>query len=395
MSLLKFIFVLFLVSRVNGIIDVCTAKPDIWWSSPPGKEVARIRGMPRYQDCQARCDDHEKCFFWSHSSFQRVCVLMEEKGKENFNTEGGYHSGEACGEKGCIAGGAIVLKVTETGNEKVEVRSLKAGDTVRGMDVNGQESDCKVVVSKNIGIGRVVGDFTPGHFIIGQNKNKEMVVQESSKTQEGPISGDRMTDLYDVFTDCPVVETANTQLFTPISSVFCGSIEDGMSWKDYKNVYAFVMNAMKITGPDTWLTMSNYVSNPECHDEDWKNALPHICSAVVKCGIQVGESTMLKEMATENDKHHCDRMKAEIDDFINCHMGGNAQAKMIEHTDGGSMGEMMVQAFIDRVSERETSSNWWFYAVVALSVSSLVVGGLIYRNSRKNQEYVALLEESN
>jgi len=387
---LKFAFVLLLVHM--QVVQSCDQKI-IQNAKYVDVRVAARTTESNHANCASTCIQHDCCQFYTYEARSRTCSMHCDT-PPRYDIVGGYWAGSVCAEK-CISGEAKVLKVTENGIQAVEVSSLSKGDVVRGMDGNGLEANCEVTVSKMMGHGMVVGDFTPGHFVVALNSKDEMVVKDVYNTPE-KTKKERKVDLYDVFTTCPVVETEDSRLFTPISDVFCGNVGDGMSWSDYKNVFAFISNAISITGPDAWLTMSNYVSNDECHDEDWKDALPHICNAVVDCGIQIGQTELTKEMATETEKNHCHRMKEEINDFIECHMNGNAQAKMIEHVEeGSSMGEVMVQAFLDSVGKREASTNWWFYALIVLSVSSLIAGGIVYYSYvRKSEEYIVLLEES-
>eukprot|EP00591_Stephanopyxis_turris_P010788 CAMPEP_0195507272 /NCGR_PEP_ID=MMETSP0794_2-20130614/747_1 /TAXON_ID=515487 /ORGANISM="Stephanopyxis turris, Strain CCMP 815" /LENGTH=695 /DNA_ID=CAMNT_0040633901 /DNA_START=1 /DNA_END=2085 /DNA_ORIENTATION=+ len=101
------------------------------------------------------------------------------------------------------------------------VKDLKVGDSIKGLNMDGEESYCKVESVGEFGFGPLYGNYTDDHFIYfppgNNNQSKSIIVPHGKK---GAVTNETK---YEVLTSCPLGLEQSGKAFTPIDGDFCGN----------------------------------------------------------------------------------------------------------------------------------------------------------------------------
>lgn len=230
----------------------------------------------------------------------------------------------------CVAGDALIT----THRGTIAARDVVVGDILRGMD--GKEA-CSVVASTHIApSGTVYGSFTAEHFVVVKNADGTNLIKPQRDALQAAVPG-RSMDLVNIATNCPAVQTADGQLFTPLSTVFCPSL----TWSQYIPLYAGLLRMVAKTGgfwfdPITAYQDSSASSalyrrrdikgNANAGPVSWQILLPSICDLMVACAT---------------DGSRCDDMEVLAASWIVTHVkGGHLAAVLAAYPNLGNTAAM-------------------------------------------------------
>jgi len=216
----------------------------------------------------------------------------------------------------CISGDTGVLtKAKDSFEESVtQVRDLKVGDIVPGLDSNKKETSCTVEAIGNFGTGEVYGNYTSDHFLYNY---------EDDIIEENGVDGGKMkeTDKYDLIADCPVVKDESGKFFGPMDSDFCGGRVKNMSWTNYLRLHKAILNVVRESG-GFWFQSSSYKDMKTV-----KKFAPSVCKNMLRC-MKNSNNCQKLEKASQKfiDNALTDSAKAEtLKTFTNigsrCQMG--------------------------------------------------------------------------
>jgi len=212
--------------------------------------------------------------------------------------------GTACPSGGsCISGDAgIVTKKKDSEEETVvQVRNLGVGDTVRGYDSNLKPGLCKVEAIGSFETGTVYGNYTADHFVYNPKTN--------SLQEHGEVGTEESMDIYDMISDCPLIEDESGKRFGPMDSDFCGEDIKALSWKTYLLLHKAILNVVRETGT-FWFSSSSYKDMATV-----KKFAPSVCKNMLRC--------------IRNNKR-CKHLEKASQKFINQAMTGSAKAKTLQ-----------------------------------------------------------------
>jgi len=174
----------------------------------------------------------------------------------------------SCGGS-CVSGNTGIMTKSKRGSKVIQVRNLRVGDMVPGLDVNMKPTSCKVEAIGSFGSGVVYGNYTSDHFVFNS---------KSRKVEEHGRQGKRETvDKYDLIADCPLVEDESGKQFGPIDSDFCGGNIKDLSWSDYLTLHKAILRVVRQSG-GFWFQMDSY------RDMDTvAKFAPPVCKSMLKC----------------------------------------------------------------------------------------------------------------
>jgi len=202
--------------------------------------------------------------------------------------------------------------------------------------MDGKEA-CSVVASTHIApSGTVYGSFTAEHFVVVKNADGTNLIKPQRDALQAAVPG-RSMDLVNIATNCPAVQTADGQLFTPLSTVFCPSL----TWSQYIPLYAGLLRMVAKTGgfwfdPITAYQDSSASSalyrrrdikgNANAGPVSWQILLPSICDLMVACAT---------------DGSRCDDMEVLAASWIVTHVkGGHLAAVLAAYPNLGNTAAM-------------------------------------------------------
>jgi len=209
----------------------------------------------------------------------------------------------APGGGSCISGDAGIVTKKEDSEEEtvVQVRNLGVGDTVRGYDSNLKPGLCKVEAIGSFETGTVYGNYTADHFVYNPKTN--------SLQEHGEVGSKKTIDIYDMISDCPLIEDESGKRFGPMDSDFCGEDIKALSWKSYLLLHKAILNVVRETGT-FWFSSSSYKDMATV-----KTFAPSVCKNMLRC--------------IRNNKR-CKHLENASQKFINQAMTGSAKAKTLE-----------------------------------------------------------------
>jgi len=121
------------------------------------------------------------------------------------------------GGSSCVSGDMLVESES---SGPIKAGALLEGMKIRGKDAHGNSQWCTVQDIYFNGMGTIFGNFTEGHLVLDDSAG---IVQPS-----GNSSHEHFGARYTIFTDCPIMENKDGELFTPLAQTFCGSRD--FSW---------------------------------------------------------------------------------------------------------------------------------------------------------------------
>jgi len=154
---------------------------------------------------------------------------------------------------------------------------LLEGMKIRGKDANGRSRWCTVEDIYFNGMGTLFGNFTEGHFVL--NDSSGMVLPSGNSSHE------HFGARYTIFTDCPVMENKDGELFTPLAQTFCGARD--FTWSEYLVLWTAIQQVVRDTGI-FWFHLDETFT--DCKNEtmcgnisEWRDALPPVCESLMAC----------------------------------------------------------------------------------------------------------------
>ena len=169
----------------------------------------------------------------------------------------------------------------EVKHSVTNLKNLKVGDTVEGLDKNQNKTYCNVEAIGMFGRGTLYGNYTNDHYIF--NPKSGHIVMHGSN---GPKT---VEDKYELLTSCPLGIDESGTAFTPLDSDFCGLDETELSWSDYLAIHAAIVRVVRESGP-YWFDGNSYKD-----DQSLKSFSPHVCKAMLKC-LKDSENNACEEL---------------------------------------------------------------------------------------------------
>ena len=257
---------------------------------------------------------------------------------------------------------------------------------------------CRVLSVEAHGEGEVYGNFTDNHLL--------MATGSGVVSQQGRYSTQRSVDLVNVATDCAVAVTTGGQLFTPLSSTFCGTdaslslsqyvvastfvklvcriasvshacdflrranAGSSMSRCRYVTLYAAILRVAAKTGtfwfaPDTYTRTTN--------DSGWHSDLPPLCASMLAC-IASGSHNGSDGGSSSGG---CDHFEANVTYLVNTHMV----------TDAASV--VLVRPFRGIANHDNVHSCCCCLLLAAAAAAAMIVGFDVARSAVVNTFAVA------
>lgn len=221
----------------------------------------------------------------THDAYADIWVGLYENGA--FDTDNWEGSD-------CMAGRTRVR--TPTG--LVRVDELEVGMQVMGVVTTEgeQKSDCAVVGIGINGYGPVVGNYTPGHFILNDDDN--MVVEYGTTTNA--IGQELRNDtLFDVLLDCPFgVDESGIKYSAMANFHSMETHEPVVTFNDHLVVYDVLLGLVRETG-SFWLFSNSYDDIT-----DAKIRRGHLVDLMMEC-LHSGEEAPV-----------CDEMESTAAEFV-------------------------------------------------------------------------------
>lgn len=198
------------------------------------------------------------------------------------------------GGSSCVSGDMLVESES---SGPIKVGALVEGMKIRGKDAHGKSQWCTVQDIYFNGMGTLFGNFTEGHLVLDDSTG---MVQPS-----GNSSHENFGARYTIFTDCPVMENKDGELFTPLAQTFCGSRD--FSWSEYLVLWKAIQKVVSDTGI-FWFhldeTFTDCKNTTLCGNlTDWRDALPPVCESLMDC-------------ASSQDDVICDDFEEEAQTFF-------------------------------------------------------------------------------
>jgi len=181
---------------------------------------------------------------------------------------------------------------------------LEVGDLISGFGSNLEKKICRVEAIGSFGSDEVYGNYTASHYLFETSPNK-MKVHGSNHTDIEPSNA----DLYDVVSDCPLVEDETGNLFGPLASDFCGADKEKLTWSQYLLLHKAILRIVLKTG-GFWFNLSSYKNM-----ETVKKLGPKVCKQMIRC--------------MKNIKN-CDKLESASQKFVNKALTDTVKAKTME-----------------------------------------------------------------
>jgi hypothetical protein len=169
----------------------------------------------------------------------------------------------------CVAGDLRVSLLSDPEPNLIEVRDLKVGDSIQGLDANMNLAVCKVEAVSQVGWGPVYQHYTANHFILDTAKR---VVHPNGATGEMEV-----VDIHVVLTSCPVGLDEFGVAFTPIDGEFVGS--EPIAWTNYLPLHQGIVDIVHEVGPLA-LSPSEYTAT-----EDASPYAEQLCKTSLSCVV--------------------------------------------------------------------------------------------------------------
>lgn len=174
----------------------------------------------------------------------------------------------------CVSGDMLVESESEG---PIKAGALLQGMKIRGKDANGRSQWCTVQDIYFNGMGTLFGNFTEGHLVLDESTGTVLPSGNSNHEHFGAR--------YTIFTDCPVMENKDGELFTPLAQTFCGARD--FSWSEYLVLWRAIQQIVSDTGI-FWFHLDETFT--DCNNQtmcgnvtEWRDALPHVCDSLMAC----------------------------------------------------------------------------------------------------------------
>jgi len=174
----------------------------------------------------------------------------------------------------CVSGDMLVESES---SGPIKTGALVEGMKIRGRDAKGNSQWCTVQDIYFNGMGTLFGNFTEGHLVLDDSSGTVL--------PSGNASHEHFGARYTIFTDCPVMENKDGELFTPLAQTFCGSQD--FTWSEYLVLWTAIQQVVRDTGI-FWFHLDETFTN--CKNEtlcgnvtDWRDALPPVCESLMSC----------------------------------------------------------------------------------------------------------------
>merc|ERR1719204_1654538 len=249
------------------------------------------------------------------------------------------------GGSSCVSGDMLVESESMG---PIKTGALVEGMKIRGGDEHGNSQWCTVQDIYFNGMGTLFGNFTEGHLIIDDSSGMVLPSGNSSHEHFGAR--------YTIFTDCPVMENKDGELFTPLAQTFCGARD--FTWSEYLVLWTAIQQVVRDTGI-FWFHIDETFTN--CQDEtlcgnviDWRDALPPVCESLLSC-------------ANSQDDVICDDFEEVAQNFFDRHI----RAERVEeiknaYAEYGSISQSV------KDSSKNDKHLWMWVAIIAVALAGLL-----------------------
>jgi len=238
----------------------------------------------------------------------------------------------------CVSGDMLVESES---SGPIPAGALLEGMKIRGRDAKGNSGWCTVQDIYFNGMGTLFGNFTEGHLVLDDSSGMVLPSGNSSHEHFGAR--------YTIFTDCPVMENKDGELFTPLAQTFCGARD--FTWSEYLVLWTAIQQVVRDTGI-FWFhldeTFTNCKNQTLCGNvTDWRDALPPVCESLMSCA------------STKNDVV-CDDFEEVAQNFFDRHI----RAERVEEIKNAYANYGSISQSVKESSENE-NHLWMWIAIVA------------------------------
>jgi len=238
----------------------------------------------------------------------------------------------------CVSGNMLVESES---SGPIKAGALLEGMKIRGRDAKGNGGWCTVQDIYFNGMGTLFGNFTEGHLVLDDSSGTVLPSGNSSHEHFGAR--------YTIFTDCPVMENKDGELFTPLAQTFCGARD--FTWSEYIVLWTAIQQVVRDTGI-FWFHLDETFT--KCKNEtlceevtDWRDALPPVCESLMSC-------------ASTQDDVICDDFEEVAQNFFDRHI----RAERVEeiknaYANFGSISQSV------KDSSKDKNHLWMWVAIAA------------------------------